>query len=184
MPCHGKVPARTYRAFSRKASMSLATARSFWVQTTHGRSVEKAIGAGAPKQTPFPRAAPQCDGEVKRGTFARRKKSTSSVRLSQLSLCSLGARLVHTSAERGPAAILTRCPRRQLHAAHASTVPCPLPIRRRRCLSSHTLSRPSWLSAVFPPRSTTAPWPPFLAPTRHYLPHIPPRSRKDASETA
>jgi hypothetical protein len=50
----------------------------------------------------------------------------------ELSLCTLGSRLVHTSSERGPAAILTRCPRLQLHSSSqhgsvASTHPPPAP---------------------------------------------------------
>jgi hypothetical protein len=78
---------------------------------------------------------------VKRGAFARRKKKYVIPSLVPIiSVQRLGSRLVHTSAERGPAAILTRCLRQQLHIAHASAVPCPLPIRRRRRQSSPVLA--------------------------------------------
>lgn len=82
------------------------------------------------------------------GSAWSRRKSTSFFRLGQYLSAHPGSARDHRSLERGPAAILTRCPHPR-PARHSAL--CPL----ADAVSPRALVRPSWPSAVLPPRPTT-----------------------------
>jgi hypothetical protein len=122
-------------------------------------------------------------GEVHCSALSRRKKYVI-LSLGPISLCAPW--LLRATTELWNVGLPQSSLAAHLHGQHDQVPPqclCP----SAGAVLPRTLVRPSWPSAVLPPRPTTPSWPLFalfLARSRQSLPHIPPRSLTDASETA
>ena len=129
------------------------------------------------KQTQFLPPRAQLSVEVKCSALSRRREYViPSLGLRAPLVCALSTHYRNVGLQRPSLAPLPPPPAQ--HRDHC-TLPDPSAPACPR-----TLSCPSWPSAVLPPRPTTASWPLFLAPSRQHLPHVPPRSQTNASETA